>query len=625
MNRSKKVNSYGKDPVGKGSVGKDPDSKIPVSKDPVSKYSVGKDPVSKYSVGKDPVNKGPVNKTPATPSDFIRAIITEDLKNNKNRGRVETRFPPEPNGYLHIGHAKSICLNFGIANEYGGICHLRFDDTDPSKEETEYIESIKSDVKWLGFDWGAYMYYASDYFEKLYEYAVQLIKAGKAYVDTLSAEEIREYRGTLTEPGRESPYRNRPIDENLDLFRRMKAGEFKDGTHVLRAKIDMASPNLNMRDPTIYRIRQVEHYRTGKKWCIYPMYDFAHCLSDSIERITHSICTLEFEDHRPLYDWFLDELNVDCHPQQIEFARLNLSHTVMSKRKLVELVKHGYVSGWDDPRMPTISGLRRRGYTPESIRNFCERIGVAKTNSIVDIALLEHCLREDMNKHAPRVMAVLNPLRVVIDNYPEDRVEELDAVNNPEDPGMGKRKVPFSRVLYIEQEDFREKPPQKYFRLAPGREVRLKHAYYIKCVRVVKDNQNGKIVELHCTHDPKTRGGWSSDGRKIMGTLHWVSALHSLEAEVRLYDHLFVKANPIDEKDSTDFKRHLNPKSLDILTSCKIEPSLKGAKPGSRFQFLRHGYFCVDSVDSKDSALVFNRTVSLRDTWARIEKAQKRN
>ncbi len=561
-----------------------------------------------------------IESTP--PSNFIRHIIAEDLKANKNDGRVVTRFPPEPNGYLHIGHAKSICLNFGIAVENkGGVCNLRFDDTNPSKEDVEYVESIKEDVRWLGFDWGDRLFYASDYFEQLYQYAVQLIKKGKAYVCSLSAEEIRQYRGTLTEPGKESPYRTRSVEENLDLFERMRAGEFEDGTHVLRAKIDMALPNMIMRDPTLFRIRRVPHHRTGNKWCIYPMYDFAHCLSDSIEGITHSICTLEFEINRQLYDWILDELNVDCHPQQIEFARLNLSYTVLSKRKLVELVEGECVSGWDDPRMPTLSGLRRRGYTPESIRNFCERIGVAKRDSIVDMALLEYSVREDLNKRAPRVMGVLRPLRVVIDNYPEDQVEELDALNNPEDPAMGSRKVPFSRVLYIEQDDFQEDPPKKFFRLAPGREVRLRYAYYVTCVKVVKDEQTGQVVELHCTYDPETRGGSSPDGRKVKATLHWVSAAHAIEAEARLYDHLFVKENPSDEKDS-DFKKFLNPSSLEIL-SCYVEPSLAGAAPGSRCQFERLGYFCVDYVDSSDKKLVFNRTVTLRDTWARIQKSQQ--
>ena len=557
--------------------------------------------------------------------NFIRNIIAEDLKANKNEGRVITRFPPEPNGYLHIGHAKSICLNFGLAagNE-GGLCNLRFDDTNPIKEEDEYVKSIKEDVRWLGFDWGDRLFYASDYFEQMYQYAVQLIKAGKAYVCDLKADETREYRGTLTEPGKDSPYRNRSIDENLDLFESMRAGKFNDGSRTLRAKIDMASPNLNMRDPVMYRILQAKHHRTGDKWCIYPMYDWAHGLEDSIEGITHSVCTLEFEDHRPLYDWFLNELNV-YHPQQIEFARLNLTYTVMSKRKLLELVEHGYVKGWDDPRMPTISGLRRRGYTPESIRNFCERIGVAKRESIVDVALLEHCLREDLNKNAQRVMGVLRPLKVIIDNYPEDKVEELEAINNPEDPNMGARKVPFSRVLYIEQEDFRDDPPKKFFRLAPGREIRLRYAYYITCAGVVRDEKTGEVIELHCTYDPRTRGGDSPDGRKVKATLHWVSAVHSLKAEVRLYDHLFIKENPGEEKDAGDYKSYLNPDSLQRLTSCRVEPSLAGAVPGSRYQFERQGYFCVDSVDSSVDILVFNRTVSLRDSWAKIEKTQKSN
>ena len=555
-------------------------------------------------------------------SNFIRDIIDKDIKNNKNDGRVHTRFPPEPNGYLHIGHAKSICLNFGFASEYGGLCNLRFDDTNPSKEEAEYVESIMEDVSWLGFDWGDRLYYASDYYEQLYDYAVRLIKAGDAYICSLSPDEIREYRGTLTRPGKDSPYRTRPIKENLDMFMRMKAGEFKDGSHVLRAKIDMASPNLNMRDPVIYRILRATHHRTGNKWCIYPMYDFAHCVSDSIEGITHSICTLEFEDHRPLYDWFLDKLGV-FHPQQIEFARLNLTYTVISKRKLLELVKLGYATGWDDPRMPTLAGMRRRGYLPGAIRDFCERIGVAKRESYVDIALLEHCLREELNRRAPRVMAVLRPLRVVIDNYPEDKVEELDAENNPEDSSMGTRKIPFSRVLYIEEDDFREDPPKKFFRLSPGREIRLKHAYYIKCTGVVKDEKTGEVVELHCTYDPETRGGWSKDGRMVKGTSHWVSAAHSLKAEVRLYNYLFTKEKPEEEGDGGDFKTCLNPDSLETLTSCRVEPSLAGAKPGSFYQFLRKGYFCVDSVNSSDKALVFNRTATLRDTWAKIEKAQK--
>ena len=569
--------------------------------------------------------KMPKNKnSDATPSsDFIRAVVAEDLKANKNNGRVVTRFPPEPNGYLHIGHAKSICLNFGIALENKGICNLRFDDTNPGKEEVEYVESIQADVRWLGFDWGDRLFFTSDYFERLHEYALQLIRHGKAYVCSLSAKEIRDYRGTLTEPGRESPYRTRSIEENLDLFERMRAGEFEDGSHVLRAKIDMASGNLNMRDPVIYRILRATHHRTGNKWRIYPMYDFAHCLSDSMEGITHSICTLEFENNRPLYDWFLDELNCDCHPQQIEFARLNLGYTIMSKRKLMELVQQGHVTGWDDPRMPTLSGLRRRGYTPEAIRDFCERIGVARRESLVDIALLEHTLREDLNKRAPRVMAVLRPLRVVIENYPADRVEELDAVNNPEDPDMGSRKVPFSRVLYIEQDDFREEASKKFFRLAPGREVRLKDAYYVKCVDVVKDENTGEIIELRCTYDPQTRGGWSDDGRKVKGTLHWVSAAHSIEAEVRLYDYLFTKPDPADQKDG-DFTRFLNPNSLTVLASCRVEPGLKDAAPGSFYQFLRQGYFCVDCVDSSDARLVFNQTVSLRDSWAKIEKKQRK-
>jgi len=555
------------------------------------------------------------------PPNFIRNIIDEDLKTDKYGGRVHTRFPPEPNGYLHIGHAKSICLNFGLAADYGGLCNLRYDDTNPSKEELEYVESIKEDVRWLGFDWEDREYYASDYFEQLHEYAVQLIKADKAYVCDLRPEEIREHRGTLTKPGKDSPYRTRSVEENLDLFERMRAGEFEDGSRVLRAKINMASPNLNMRDPVIYRILRAGHHRTDNKWCIYPMYDFTHCLSDSIEGITHSICTLEFEDHRPLYDWFLDELNV-YHPQQIEFARLNLSYTVMSKRMLLELVEQDQVAGWDDPRMPTISGFRRRGYTPESIRDFCERIGVAKRGSMVDIALLEHCIREDLNQKAPRVMAVLRPLRAVIDNYPEGQVEELDALNNPEDPSMGTRKVPFSRVLYIEREDFREDPPKKFYRLAPGREVRLRYAYFVKCVGVVKDEQTGEVVELHCTYDPETRGGDSPDGRKVKATLHWVSASHALQAEVRLHDHLFVKPDPTDNKDGSDFKTYLNPNSLETLRSCCVEPSLAGAAPGSRYQFERLGYFCVDSVDSSQGALIFNRTATLRDTWAKIEKTQ---
>ena len=554
------------------------------------------------------------------PLDFIRRIVAEDLKAGKNGGRVVTRFPPEPNGYLHIGHAKSICLNFGIAVENeGGVCHLRFDDTNPAKEDIEYIESIKADVHWLGFDWGDHLHYASDYFDQLYEYAVKLIEKGKAYVCSLNAAQIREYRGTLTEPGKNSPYRDRSVAENLDLFERMRAGEFEDGAHVLRAKIDMASPNLNMRDPTLYRIRKVSHHRTGDTWCIYPMYDFTHCLSDSIEGITHSLCTLEFEDNRPLYDWVLDELAVACHPQQIEFARLNLSYTVLSKRRLIELVEGDYVSGWDDPRMPTVVGMRRRGYTPEAIRSFCDRIGVAKRDSVVDLALLEHCVREDLNKRAPRVMAVLRPLRVVILNYPEGQTEELEALNNPEDPALGSRSVPFSRVLYIEKDDFLEDPPKKFYRLTLGREVRLRYAFYIKCVDVIKDPQTGDIIELHCTYDPETRGGWAPDGRKVKSTLHWVSAHHALEAEVRLYDHLFLNPNPTDEKGGIDLQDLLNPKSLEVLRGCRVEPSLSGAAPEDRYQFERLGYFCVDRHDASAEMPVFNRTVTLRDTWAKIK------
>jgi len=557
----------------------------------------------------------------ASPAHFIKRIIEEDLETNKYHGRVMTRFPPEPNGYLHIGHAKSICLNFGLAETYGGLCNLRFDDTNPTKEEVEYVESIKEDVRWLGFDWGERLYYASDYFEQLHDYAVQLIKQGKAYVDSLSAEEIKDYRGTLTEPGKESPYRNRTMEENLSLFEGMRAGHFQDGTHVLRAKIDMASGNLNMRDPVMYRILHAEHHRTGNTWCIYPMYDWAHGLSDSIEGITHSICTLEFEDHRPLYEWFLEELGV-YQPQQIEFARLNLTHTVMSKRKLLRLVEEGYVRGWDDPRMPTISGLRRRGYTPEAIKDFCERIGVARKDSMVDIKLLEWCIREDLNKHAPRVMGVLRPLRVVIENYPVDMVEELEAINNPEDPTMGTRTVPFSRVLYIERDDFREDPPKKWFRLAPGREVRLRYGYYITCADVVKDKKTDEVVELRCTYDPATKGGWSPDGRKVRGTLHWVSAAHAVDAEVRLYDHLFLKPNPEEVEEGIDFKSNVNPNSLEVLHSCRLEPSIANAASGSRYQFERLGYFCLDP-DSAGSTLVFNRTVTLRDTWAKIEKKMK--
>ncbi len=560
------------------------------------------------------------NSAEAKPSNFIRDIIDEDLKTGKYDGLVHTRFPPEPNGYLHIGHAKSICLNFGIARDYNGLCNLRFDDTNPSKEEVEYVDSIKEDVRWLGFDWEDREFYASDYFDRLYEYAVQLIKDGKAYVCELSADEIRKYRGTLTEPGKESPYRNRTVEENLELFERMRASEFGDGSHVLRAKIDMSSPNLTMRDPVMYRILRAEHHRTGSTWCIYPMYDFTHCLSDSIEGITHSICTLEFENNRPLYDWFLDELQV-YHPQQIEFARLNLSYTIMSKRMLLDLVREGCVDGWDDPRMPTIGGFRRRGYTPESIRSFCNRIGVAKRDSMVDIALLEYHIREDLNKHVPRVMGVLRPLRVVIENYPDGQTEEMDAINNPEDLGAGTRKVPFSKVLYIERDDFMEDPPRKFFRLAPGREVRLRYGCFIACVGMVKDEQAGEVSELRCTYDPETRGGGAPDGRKVKATLHWVSAEHSISAEVHLYDRLFTVENPAAED---DFKQCLNPKSIETLTSCRLEPGLAAAKPGERYQFERLGYFCVDTKDSIGEKPVFNRTVTLRDQWAKIQKKGKK-
>jgi len=556
-------------------------------------------------------------------SDFIRTIIAEDNKTNKYGGRVVTRFPPEPNGYLHIGHAKSICLNFGVAAEHeGGVCHLRFDDTNPTKEDVEYVESIQEDVHWLGFDWGGHLYYASDYFEQLYQYAVQLIQTGNAYVDSLSADEIRDYRGTLTHPGRESPYRHRSIEENLDLFERMRAGEFEDGTHVLRAKIDMASPNVTMRDPTLYRIRRVPHHRTGDTWCIYPMYDFTHCISDAIEGITHSLCTLEFENNRPLYEWVLNTLELPKpHPQQIEFARLGLEHTNLSKRYLLRLVEGGYVSGWDDPRMPTISGLRRRGYTPEAIRNFCEHIGVAKRDSMVAFSLLEYFIRNDLNQRAPRAMAVLRPLKVVLLNYPEDQEEQLKAINNPEDPSAGTRQVPFSRELYIEREDFMEDPPRKFFRLAPGREVRLRYAYFITCVDVVKDDA-GQVVELHCTYDPETRGGNAPDGRKVRATLHWVSAAHALEAEVRLYDHLLRLPDASDSVRPEDFTQTLNPHSLQVLTGCQVEPSLAEAAPGARYQFERQGYFCADARDSTPSHLVFNRTVTLRDTWAKVQNAQ---
>jgi glutaminyl-tRNA synthetase len=559
------------------------------------------------------------NETNAVPApNFIRAIIDQDNESGKHAGRVATRFPPEPNGYLHIGHAKSICLNFGLAADYKGTCNMRFDDTNPLKEDVEYVDSIMEDVRWLGFSWEDRLYYASDYFQKLYEYAVELIKRGKAYVCSLNEEEMRTYRGTLTEPGKNSPHRDRPVEENLDLFERMKAGEFADGTYVLRAKIDMASGNLNMRDPIIYRIRRAHHHRTGDKWCIYPMYDYTHCLSDSMEGITHSICTLEFEDHRPLYDWVLDNLPVECHPQQIEFARLNLSYTILSKRKLIQLVESKAVSGWDDPRMPTISGLRRRGYPPEAMRKFCDRIGVAKRDSMVDMALLEHTVREDLNDRAPRVLAVLRPLKVVITNYPEDLVEEMEGKYHPEDETKGSRILPFSRVLYIEQDDFMLDPPKKFFRLAPGREVRLRYAYYITCTDVVTDEATGEILEVHCTYDPKTRGGWSEDGRKVKGTLHWVSAAHAVKARVRLYDRLFTVENPAAEKD--DFMNSLNPDSLTVLADCMLEPSLSEAAPGDKYQFERLGYFCADSRESKPEALVFNRTVTLRDSWAKIAK-----
>ena len=555
------------------------------------------------------------------PSDFIRDIIDEDLKTGKHGGRVATRFPPEPNGYPHIGHAKSVCLNFGIALQYGGTCNLRMDDTDPTGESMEYVEAIIRDVKWLGFDWQDRLYFASDYYEKLYQYAVELIRMGKAYVCELSADEIREHRGTLTEPGRESPYCGRSVEENLRLFEGMRAGDFEEGSHVLRARIDMASPNITMRDPIMYRIKRETHYRTGDKWCIYPMYDFAHCLSDSIEGITHSICTLEFENNRPLYDWFLEQLNIRPRPQQIEFARLNLSYTVMSKRKLMELVEKGIVTGWDDPQMPTLSGMRRRGYTPEAIRDFCDRIGVSKNDSLIDMALLENCVRDDLNERASRVIAVLRPLKVVIDNYPENRVEELDCPYHPQKPEMGSRKVPFSRTLYIEQEDFMEEPPKKYFRLSPGKEVRLRYGYFIKCVNVVKKPDTGEVVEVHCTYDPETKSGFAPDGRKVNGTIHWVSAAQALPAQVRLYDRLFNVPEPL--AGNSDFTEYLNPNSLETLASCRVEPSLGTAAPGDRFQFERLGYFCVDPVESSEKSLVFNRTVTLRDTWARIAEKGK--
>lgn len=560
--------------------------------------------------------ESPVNKQ----SNFIREIIDEDLKTNKYKGRVHTRFPPEPNGYLHIGHAKSISLNFGIARDYKGLCNLRFDDTNPTKEEQEYVDSIKEDIRWLGFDWEVREYFASDYFDKLFEYAVELIKKGVAYIDSSTSEEIRDQRGTPTQPGKESPFRNRSVDENLDLFQRMKKGEFGEGAHVLRAKIDMSSPNMNLRDPIMYRILHKTHHRTGDKWCIYPMYDWAHGQSDSIEGITHSICTLEFENHRPLYDWFIEQLGI-YHPQQIEFARLNLNYTVMSKRKLLDLVENKYVTGWDDPRMPTISALRRRGYTPESIRNFSERVGVAKRENVIDVSLLEHSVREDLNKRAQRVMAVLNPLKIIITNYPADKKEELEAINNPEDESMGKRKVPFSRELYIEADDFREDPPKKFFRLSPGNEVRLRYAYIIRCEEVVKDPKTGNIIELKCTYDPETKSGSGKSDKKVKGTIHWVSVKDALNAEIRLYDRLFSSEDPESDKDK-NFKEFLNPDSLQILKDCKLEPSLKNATSQVRFQFERLGYFCIDVVDSKNDALVFNRIVPLRDTWAKIEKTQ---
>jgi glutaminyl-tRNA synthetase len=560
----------------------------------------------------------PTDSTTAT--DFVRSIVEEDLRTGKYGGRVHTRFPPEPNGYLHIGHAKSICLNFGVAADYGGKCNLRFDDTNPTKEEQEFVDSIMGDIRWLGWDWEDRLFFASDYFDQLYQWALQLIRAGKAYVDHLTAEQIREYRGTPTSPGTDSPHRNRPIEENLAWFERMRSGELTDGTCVLRARIDMASPNINLRDPVLYRILHATHHRTGDKWCIYPMYDWAHGQCDSIEEVTHSICTPEFEDHRPLYEWFLDQLGV-YRPQQIEFARLNLTYTVMSKRKLLALVRDGYVSGWDDPRMPTLSGMRRRGYTPEAIRDFAARIGVSKANTTVDFALLEHCVREDLNKRAPRVMAVVRPLRIVIENYPKGQVEWVEATNNPEDESMGSRSLPFSRVLYVEQDDYREEAPKGWFRLGPGREVRLKHAYYITCREAVKD-ETGAIVELRCTYDPESRGGQTPDGRMVKGTLHWVSAQHALDAEVRLYDHLFTRPDPEDVPEGTDWRTNLNPDSLQVVTGCRVEPSLAGTAPGTRCQFLRQGYFCVD-LDSSDARLIFNRTVTLKDAWAKIERGQK--
>ncbi len=564
-----------------------------------------------------------LNKQRPAVRDFIRQRIDGDLAAGKNDGRVVTRFPPEPNGYLHIGHAKSACLNFGIAEEYpGGLCSLRFDDTNPTKEKLEYVESIKEDVRWLGFDWGDRLRHASGYFEQLYEFAVSLIQKGRAYVDSLSGEELRQHRGTLTEPGRESPYRDRSVEENLDLFRRMRAGEFPEGSHVLRAKIDMASPNINMRDPVMYRIMHATHPMTGDAWCVYPMYDFTHCLSDYIEGVTHSLCTLEFEDHRPLYDWYLIAAEVNPRPQQIEFSRLNLSYTVMSKRLLNTLVNDGHVSGWDDPRMPTLKGMRRRGYTPESIRDFCDRIGVTKKDNVVEMGVLENCIREDLDPKAPRVMGVLRPLKVVIDNYPEEQVEQLEAPNHPKDPSMGSRTLPFSRELYIERDDFMESPPSKFYRLAPGREVRLRYAYLVTCVDVVRDKESGEVVEVHCRYDPETRGGNAPDGRKVKGTIHWVCAKNALTVEVRLYDRLFQVENPVVALDESGFESLLNPDSVEILPKARVEPSVKDVVALTRFQFERQGYFCVDSVDGKPGAPVFNRTVTLRDTWAKVSKGQ---
>ncbi len=559
---------------------------------------------------------------PKVGKDFIRQILDDDIKTNKHNGKVVTRFPPEPNGYLNIGHAKAICINFGIGEEYGGVTHLRFDDTNPTRENDEYVEAIKQDIKWLGWDWQDHLYFASDYFETLYEYAVKMLSKGLAFVCDLSADEIREYRGTLTEAGKNSPYRDRSVDENLDLFSRMRSGEFPDGSRVVRAKIDMAASNINLRDPVMYRILRAHHHRTGDKWCIYPTYDFTHGQSDSIEGITHSLCSLEFEDHRPLYDWYLDAIEI-FHPQQIEFARLNLNYMVLSKRYHLELVRGGYVDGWDDPRMPTLSGLRRRGYTPKSIRVFCDKIGVAKRNSVVDYALLEHCVREDLNISAPRKMAVLKPLKVVITNYPEGEIEYMDAVNNPENPAEGTRKVPFSKELFIEQDDFREDPPRKYYRLSPGKEVRLRNAYFIKCEDFVKDKQTGEIIEVHCTYDPASRGGNSPDGRKVKATLHWVSAQHAISAEVRLYDRLFTLENPADVADGEDWKDGINPESREILSNCRLEPSLADMNAGYICQFERLGYFCVDEKDSREGHLVFNRTVTLRDAWARFQKKKQ--